>query len=129
MKLRLRYTSSNVSNPVISDIVLKTRVPINILEAKVSLNGGEMVVDVPATGKKLDEVRELFEKASVSAKEIKSVIEIDYEKCISCGACVSPCPVQAIKQNPEWDIELDEGRCIRCLICVNACPVRAIRSP
>jgi len=129
MKLRLLYTRSNVSNPVISDIVLKTRVPINILEAKVSLNGGEMVVDVPATGKKLDEVRELFEKAGVSAKEIKSVIEIDYEKCISCGACVSPCPVQAIKQNPEWDIELDEGRCIRCLICVNACPVRAIRSP
>lgn len=129
MKLRLLYTRSNVSNPVISDIVLKTRVPINILEAKVSLNGGEMVVDVPATGKKLDEVKELFEKAGVSAKEIKSVIEIDYEKCISCGACVSPCPVQAVKQNPEWDIELDEGRCIRCLICVNACPVRAIRSP
>jgi len=129
MKLRLLYTRSNVSNPVISDIVLKTEVPINILEAKVSLNGGEMVVDVPATGKKLDEVKELFEKAGVSAKEIKSVIEIDYEKCISCGACVSPCPVQAVKQNPEWDIELDEGRCIRCLICVNACPVRAIRSP
>ena len=129
MKLRLLYTRSNVSNPVISDIVLKTRVPLNILEAKVSLNGGEMVVDVPATGKKLDEVRELFEKAGVSAKEIKSVIEIDYEKCISCGACVSPCPVQAIKQNPEWDVELDEGRCARCLICINACPVRAIRSP
>jgi len=129
MKLRLLYTRSNVNNPVISDIVLKTRVPLNILEAKVSLNGGEMVVDVPATGKKLDEVQELFEKAGVSAKEIKSVIEIDYEKCISCGACVSPCPVQAIKQKPEWDIELDEERCIRCLICVNACPVRAIRSP
>jgi len=129
MKLRLLYTRSNVSNPVISDIVLKTRVPINILEAKVSLNGGEMVVDVPATGKELDEVRGLFERAGVSAKEIKSVMEIDCEKCISCGACVSPCPVQAIKQKPEWDIELDEGRCIRCLICVNACPVRAIRSP
>jgi len=129
MKLRLLYTRSNVSNPVISNIVLKTGVPINILEAKVSLNGGEMVVDVPATGNKLDEVRELFEKAGVSAKEIKSVIEIDNEKCISCGACVSPCPVQAIRQNSNWDVELDEGRCIRCLICVNACPVRAIRSP
>jgi len=129
MKLRLLYTRSNVSNPVISNIVLKTGVPINILEAKVSLNGGEMVVEIPATGKKLDEVRELFEKAGVSAKEIKSVIEIDYERCISCGACVSPCPVQAIKQNPTWDVELDEGRCIRCLICVNACPVRAITSP
>jgi len=129
MKLRLLYTRDNVGNPVLSDIVLKTRVPINILEAKVSLNGGEIVVDVPATGKELDEIRQLFQKEGVSVKEIKSVIEIDYEKCISCGACVSPCPVQAIKQNPDWDAELDEGRCIRCLICVNACPVRAIKSP
>jgi len=129
MKLRLLYTRDNVGNPVLSDIVLKTRVPINILEAKVSLNGGEIVVDVPATGKELDEIRQLFQKEGVSVKEIKSVIEIDYEKCISCAACVSPCPVQAIKQNPDWDAELDEGRCIRCLICVNACPVRAIKSP
>jgi len=129
MKLRLTYSRNNVSNPVISDIVLKTRLPINILEAKVSLNAGEMVVDVPATGKELDNVSELFQKAGVSVKEIKSIIEIDYERCISCGACVSPCPVQAIKQNSEWDVELDEGRCIRCLICVNACPVKAIRSP
>jgi len=129
MKLRLLYTRNNVSDPVLSDIVLKTRVPINILEAKVSVNGGEIVVDVPAIGKELDEVRELFQKAGVSAKEIKSIIEIDHDRCISCGACVSPCPVQAIRQNPNWDVELDEGRCIRCLICVNACPVKAIRSP
>jgi len=129
MKLRLLYTRDNVGKPVLSDIVLKTRVPINILEAKVSLNGGEIVVDVPAAGRELDEIRQLFQRAGVSVKEIKSVIEIDYEKCISCGACVSPCPVQAIKQNPDWDVELDEGRCIRCLICVNACPVRVIRSP
>ena len=129
MKLRLTYSRNNVSNPVLSDIVLKTGLPMNILEAKVSLNAGEMVVDVPATGKELDNVTELFQKAGVSIKEIKSVIEIDYERCISCGACVSPCPVQAIKQNSEWDVKLDEGRCIRCLICVNACPVAAIRSP
>jgi len=129
MKMRLLYTRSNVGNPVLSDIVLKTGVPINILEAKVSLTGGEIVVDVPATGKQLDEVKGLFQEAGVSAKEIKSIIEIDYEKCISCGACVSPCPVEAIKQNSEWDVELDEGRCIRCLVCVNACPVRAISSP
>jgi len=129
VKLILLYTRDNVSSPVLSDIVLKTKVPINILEAKVSVNGGEIVVDVPASGKELDEIKELFQKSGVSAKEIKAVIEIDYERCISCGACVSPCPVQAIRQNSEWDMELDEGRCVRCLICVNACPVRAIRSP
>jgi len=129
MKLRLFYTRDNVNNPVISNIVLKTRTPISILEAKVSSSGGEMVVDVPASGKTLDEVRELFQKAGVLAKEIKSVIQIDYDRCMSCGACVSSCPVQAIKQNPQWDVELNKERCILCLICANACPVRAVRSP
>jgi len=129
MKLRLFYKRDNVNNPVISNIVLKTRIPISILEAKVSSSGGEMVVDVPASGKTLDEVRELFQKAGVLAKEIKSVIEIDYDRCMSCGACVSSCPVQAIKQNAQWDIELNRERCILCLICANACPVRAVRSP
>lgn len=128
MKLRLFYTRDNVNSPVISNVVLKTKVPIGILEARVSLDGGEMVVDVPATGKNLDEVRELFQKSGVLAKEIKSVIEIDYDRCISCGACVSSCPVQAMKQNTQWEVELNEERCIRCLICVNACPVKAVRS-
>jgi len=129
MKLRLFYTRDNVNNPVLSNVVLKTKIPIGILEARVSLDGGEMVVDVPATGKTLDEVRELFQKSGVLAKEVKSVIEIDYERCISCGACISSCPVQAMKQNPQWEVELNEERCIRCLICVNACPVKAVRSP
>jgi len=129
MKLRLFYTRDNVNNPVLSNVVLKTGVPIGILEARVSLDGGEMIVDVPATGKTLDEVRELFQKSGVLAKEVKSVIEIDYERCISCGACISSCPVQAMKQNPQWEVELSEERCIRCLICVNACPVKAVRSP
>ena len=129
MKLRLFYTRDNVNNPILSNVVLKTRVPISILEASVSLDGGEMIVDVPATGKTLDEVREVFQKSGVLAKEVKSVIEIDYERCILCGACISSCPVQAMKQNPQWEVELNEERCIRCLICVNACPVKAVRSP
>jgi len=129
VKLRLFYTRDNVNNPILSNVVLKTRVPISILEASVSLDGGEMIVDVPATGKTLDEVREVFQKSGVLAKEVKSVIEIDYERCILCGACISSCPVQAMKQNPQWEVELNEERCIRCLICVNACPVKAVRSP
>jgi formate hydrogenlyase subunit 6/NADH:ubiquinone oxidoreductase subunit I len=128
MRLRLLYRRDNVGHPVLSDIVLKTKIPINILEAKVSLNGGELVVDVPATENQLNKVRELFQEAGVSTSEIKSAIEIDYEKCVSCGACVSPCPVQAITQDSDWNVKVDEERCISCRICVDACPVKAIRS-
>lgn len=128
MKLRLIYTPKNVGEPVLSNVVLSTGVPLNILEARIQPNMGEIVVDVPATGKKLRGVISLFRKAGVSVKEIKAAIEIDDESCISCGACISPCPVQAIRFGPGWKVEFDEERCLRCQVCVNACPVGAVRS-
>lgn len=45
--------------------------------------------------------------------------------CLSCGACVGICPLDAIYLN-EWRIEFDEAKCTRCNICVGACPVGAI---
>jgi ferredoxin len=47
------------------------------------------------------------------------------EVCLSCGACVGICPLDAIYLN-EWRIEFDEKTCTRCQICVRACPVGAI---
>ena len=126
MKLRLVYTRENVDKPILAEIVLKTGIPINILEARVLPTEGELVVDVPATGDSLRRVVALFQEAGVSVTEITATIEIDHDRCTSCGACISPCPVQAIRFGPDWRIEFDEEKCIRCRICVDACPVRAI---
>lgn len=49
------------------------------------------------------------------------------ESCVSCGACVRACPVEAISaSNPK---QTDAERCLRCLACVKACPTgsRAVR--
>ncbi len=127
MKLKLIYSRENLGKPVLSDVISKTNLPINILEAKITLNTGEMLIDVPAVGEKLKEVSNLFQKAGLVVKEITRTIEIDREKCISCGACVSPCPVRAITQDLNWDVDFDEQKCVGCGICVDACPVRAIR--
>lgn len=118
-----------MSDPVLSRIVLKTGVPINILDAKVTAATGEMIVDVPVQGRQLEEAVSLFQEAGVNVKKILSSVEINYDRCTSCGACVSPCPVQAIVQHEDWSVELDETKCIRCLVCVDACPVRAIVTP
>lgn len=129
MKLKLVYPHDKVGVPVLSEVVLKTGIPVNILEAKVTPRTGEMVVEVPARGKQLEETISLFQKTGVDVEKILEVVHIDSDRCISCGACVSPCPVQAIKQNADWSVELEEAKCIRCLVCVDACPVRAIRLP
>jgi len=45
-------------------------------------------------------------------------------ECVSCGACVGDCPVDAIV---EGDVQYTiEDSCIDCGVCVSSCPVDAI---
>jgi ferredoxin len=128
VRLKLIFSPEIMDKPILSDIILKTKVPINILVAKVGTAAwGEIIIDVKAEGKKLKSIIALLRKAKVEVSEITRILEIDYDKCVACGACVSPCPVKAIKQNPDWSIEFDEEKCIRCQICIYACPTQAIK--
>ena len=46
------------------------------------------------------------------------------DDCISCGACVGECPVDAITEGDgKFVINADE--CIECGACAGACPVDA----
>lgn len=51
-------------------------------------------------------------------------IEIDPDKCISCGRCEENCRAQCIRVK---DRHVDETRCVRCFDCVADCPTGAIR--
>ena len=46
------------------------------------------------------------------------------DTCISCGACVEECPVEAIKEGDD-KYEIDADLCIECGACEGACPVGA----
>jgi NAD-dependent dihydropyrimidine dehydrogenase PreA subunit len=45
-------------------------------------------------------------------------------ECVSCGACVSECPVDAISEGDTQYVIGDA--CIDCGVCEGACPVSAI---
>ncbi len=51
-------------------------------------------------------------------------IEIDPDKCISCGRCEDNCRAQCIKVVSRY---IDSSRCTRCFDCVADCPAGAIR--
>lgn len=46
------------------------------------------------------------------------------DECISCGACASDCPVEAISAGDSKFV-IDEGLCIECGACAETCPVGA----
>ena len=45
------------------------------------------------------------------------------EDCISCGACMDDCPVEAITEGTPYVIDADT--CIDCGACADVCPVGA----
>lgn len=46
------------------------------------------------------------------------------DDCISCGACVAECPVDAIAEGDAKYV-IDADACIECGACAGACPVGA----
>ncbi len=55
-------------------------------------------------------------------------IWVDYDKCVSCGICVSKCRFGALKINELNRIETDELSCEGCRLCERVCPYEAISS-
>lgn len=51
-------------------------------------------------------------------------MEIDPDKCISCGKCEENCRAQCIEVKTR---RVDERRCVRCFTCAANCPTGAIR--
>ena len=49
------------------------------------------------------------------------------EECISCGACESECPTNAISEG-DGKFVIDAATCIDCAACVDVCPVGAIHA-
>jgi NAD-dependent dihydropyrimidine dehydrogenase PreA subunit/flavodoxin len=110
---------SDVPNPAKLDTILKN--------ANITLD--RIISDIKSKKPgKLDSglPKDLFmpmEEISSSRKTSKFYAE---DQCMSCGLCMSLCPMRCIKADdsgrPLW-----EGTCTMCLSCLHRCPVRAIQ--
>ncbi|RLF29033.1 MAG: ferredoxin [Thermoplasmata archaeon] len=56
----------------------------------------------------------------------KPKARVDQTKCLSCGGCISVCPMDAIIMYANKSF-VEEEKCTGCGLCAEICPVGAIR--
>lgn len=125
-KILLKYSRKRAEKPILATIIRETDVPINILHADLTAEGGEIFISIEGPEDKINEAVKLFKKYGVKAEEVKEAIQLDEESCIDCGACISLCPTDALSLDKDYSLVLDEEKCVYCEICIPACPVRAL---
>ncbi len=114
-----------VNKPIISEVVLETKIMINILMAKIEPQESFLMLELNGTKEQIDNALNLLKKYGL-IEEVSKVIQKDEEKCIDCGACVVHCPVKAIVVEEDYSIKFKEDECIGCKNCVKVCPTKAI---
>ncbi len=126
VRVLLRFSKEMVDQPITSQVIIEQEAPINILSAHINQQGGEILADIPLTH--AEKVIKAFREKGVTV-DVRKLIEVDSEKCLDCGACVSLCPVNAITLDKSLSVVFDEDKCIgtTCRLCVDACPRRAIK--
>lgn len=123
MKISIKYPKNLLTEPILSNAILKTKAVINILQAKVADNVGEYVIEIDDKYK--DKFVETIRKEGVIVEELKECINLDREKCIDCGACISVCPVDCLVMK-NFELKVEEEKCILCEKCINTCPFKAL---
>lgn len=125
-KILLKYSTEKADEPIIASIIRKMDVPINILHADLSPEGGEIFISIDASEEKINKVIELFEENGVGVEKIEKGIRLDEDTCLECGACLSLCPTDALQLDDDYSIVLNEEDCVYCGACVPACPVNSL---
>lgn len=126
-RILLRFSEEQVSQPIASQIIIEYKVPMVILSAHVNSKGGEILAEIP--DEQQEKIVQVFRERGISVT-VPKLIEVDSEKCFSCGSCVALCPIEAIHIDEDSTVVFDKEKCVgsTCSVCVDACPARAIKS-
>lgn len=127
-KVYLHFSNQLVDKPVISTLVRKYDVDINILEARITPNEeGSMFIEASGTAENLDSAFGYLVSSGVTVSVKPRRLSWDEDICTSCGACIAQCLPRALDTDPETGkVEYDEEKCIACMLCIPACPYGAV---
>ncbi len=127
-KAILRFDSSTVEKPITYYLIKKYNLWINILQAKFEPSlGGKLVIEIRGDKRQLDQAFAYLKEQNITVDFLEQEVSWNKIKCNHCGACVSICPVGALKINQQtYFLEFNFQDCVVCGYCADACPVQAI---
>ncbi len=128
-KILLNFPKEITAHPISSRLVRKYDLELNILKAFIDDDiKGTMLVELSGDTESIQKGIEFLEESGVQTKEVVSIIEVDKNECVDCGACTAACVVDALEMNDHWELVYHPDRCLECGLCIKGCPARAIHT-
>lgn len=124
----LHFDNRLVDKPIISILIRKYEVDVNIMEARITPNEeGSMFIQIVGTDENIDKAFGYLVSSGVKVTVRPKRLVWHEEICTSCGACVGHCLPKALDVDPVTKkVSYDQDKCIACLLCIPACPYRAV---
>ena len=128
IKVSLHYPLTSITVPLVSTLIKKYNIEMNILHADISLNKtGKLVADLKGEDQDIDDALVFIKEQGVEYKLFNNKLIWQEESCIHCGACTAVCPSNALTMNKEtWCLEFDKEKCLVCGLCTKACPLNVM---
>jgi NAD-dependent dihydropyrimidine dehydrogenase PreA subunit len=127
-RIVLRFPQRLVERPIIYRLVKDYDLEFNILKASITPEQeGLLVLELKGEQKEYDKGINFLTNSGVKIQSLSQDVTRNEERCTSCGACVTVCPVGAFEVDPETRIvSFHNEKCIACGLCIPACPPRAM---
>jgi len=127
-KVVLNFPPQLIDQPVTYRLIKEHGLEVNILRARIAPNEwGRMVVELKGNGGSLEAGLNFLAELGVGVEPLAEEVRWLEEDCVSCTACVSACPTQALEVDPAaMTVSFDRERCIACELCLGTCPYGAI---
>ncbi|HHW23212.1 MAG TPA: 4Fe-4S binding protein [Clostridiaceae bacterium] len=129
IKVSLKYPLNSITTPLVSTLVKRFNVEVNILHANISLNKiGTLIADITGEEKDIDAALDFIVKQDgIRYKIFSNKLIWQEEDCVHCGACTAVCPSNALTMNREtWCLEFSKEKCLVCGLCTKACPLNVM---
>jgi L-aspartate semialdehyde sulfurtransferase ferredoxin len=127
-RIVLHFPQRITNRPIVSRLVKDYNLDFNILKAFVTPEQeGLLVLELSGERADYDKGIRYLTDAGVIIQALSQDITCNEERCTSCGACITICPVGCFKLNTKTrKVSFEGEKCVACGICIKGCPPRAM---